>query len=87
MSLVLFDHRCAECARIFEELVERSTPSVVTCPHCKYFGHAERLLSAPRLDTSLGVDASAFPTLGDKWVRNRKQHQRIQERRKLEHGD
>ena len=87
MSLVLFDHRCAKCGETFEELVERDSPSVVTCPVCQYFGHAERLLSAPRLDTSLGVDASSFPSLGAKWVRNRKQHQRIQERRKLEHGD
>lgn len=87
MSLVLFDHRCERCKHIFEELVDRDSPSVVTCPKCQHFGHAERLLSAPRLDTSLGTDAASFPTLGDRWVRNRKQHQRIQERRKLEHGD
>jgi len=86
MSLVLFDHRCGRCSKIFEELVQRDTPSVVTCPHCQYLGHAERLLSAPRLDTRLGVDPISFPTLGDKWERNRKQHQRIEERRKSEHG-
>jgi len=84
--LVLFDYQCRVCPNQFEELVERDKrDDSVNCPACG--NSATRLLSAPHLDTSLGIDAASFPTLGDRWVRNRKQRQRIEEARKREHGD
>jgi putative FmdB family regulatory protein len=82
--LILHDYAC-ECGHKFEDLVERDRRDSVTCPSCG--GPTKRQLSAPRLDTRLGVDAASFPTLGDRWVRNRKQRQRIEEARKREHGD
>lgn len=82
--LVLFDYACG-CGQTFEELVDRDKRDSVHCPACGSL--AKRQLSAPRLDTSLGVDAASFPTLGDRWVRNRAQRQRIEEARKREHGD
>jgi len=82
--LILHDYLCP-CNYRFEELVDRDKRDTVNCPMCG--GLAKRQLSAPRLDTSLGVDAASFPTLGEKWVRNRAQRQRIEEARKREHGD
>lgn len=80
---ILFDYTCG-CGTTFEELVERDSRDSVTCPSCGSL--AKRQLSCPRLDTRLGVDPDSFPTLGDKWERNRKQHQQIEEARKREHG-
>ena len=82
--LILNDYAC-ESGHQFEELVERDKRDSVTCPTCG--APTKRLLAAPRLDTRLGVDAAAFPTLGAKWVRRRAQRQRIEEARKREHGD
>lgn len=82
--LILHDYACG-CSNTFEELVEADKRDSVKCPLCGSL--AKRQLSAPRLDTRLGVDAASFPTLGDKWVRNRAQRQRIEEARKREHGD
>lgn len=83
--LILFDYSCPACGDRFEALVERKSADAVNCPNCN--SPSKRQLSAPRLDTSLGVDAASFPTLGDKWIRNRAQRQRIEEARKREHGD
>lgn len=83
--MILFDYICSCCQHKFEELVPRELQDQQSCPVC--YMPAKRQLSAPRLDTRLGVDVASFPTLGDKWVRNRKQHQRIEEARKREHGE
>lgn len=82
--LVLFDHRCSECSKVFEELVERDGPKTANCPDCG--GLADRQLGSLRMDPKLGVDPS-YPTMADKWVKRRLQHQRIEEKRKREHGD
>lgn len=81
---VLFDYAC-EHGHLFEELVDRDSRDSVTCPACG--SPAQRQLSALRLDARMGIDAASFPTMGDKWVRNRAQRQRIEEARKREHGD
>ena len=82
--LILHDYACT-CGHQFEDLVDRDKRDSVNCPACGAL--AKRQLSCPRLDTRLGVDAASFPTLGDRWVRNRKQRQKIEEARKREHGD
>ena len=84
MSLVLFDHECDICGHIFEELVDRDGASP-SCPECTSYS-THRLLSPLRLDPRLGVSRD-FPSMADKWEKNRKQHQRIEERRNREHGD
>jgi putative FmdB family regulatory protein len=83
--LILFDYACPCCKHQFEALVPRELQDQQSCPRCHL--PAKRQLSSPRLDTRLGVDAASFPTLGDKWVRNRNQRQKIEEARKREHGD
>ena len=84
--LLLNDYECS-CGKIFEELADPSAPEKVKCPGCCQFGTATRLLCAPRIDPRLGVDAESFPSMGDKWVRRRQQHQKIEERRYREHGE
>lgn len=78
-----FDYQCRG-GHEFEEFVDRNAPEKVKCPVCGEL--SSRVLSAPRIDGSLGLDALSFPTMGDKWVRQRRQHQTIEERRKREHG-
>lgn len=84
MALILFDYACG-CGHQFEDLVQSDKRDSVNCPSCGAL--AKRQLSTPRLSTAMGVDAASFPTMGDKWIRQRKQHQRIEEARKREHGD
>ena len=85
--MILFDHQCPNCGAVFEALRQSSdSQEKVECTVCHTTDFATKLLSAPRLDPKLGVDAIGFPTMGDKWTRRRQQHQRIEERRKREHG-
>ncbi len=84
--LQLNDYLC-QCGTLFEELADPNTPQQVKCPDCGQLGIATKQLSAPRIDPLLGLDATGFPTMGDKWVRRKKQHQTREERRKREHGD
>lgn len=68
MSRILFDYECADCSTVFEELVYLDSPDSVNCPRCDG-SSTKRLISAPRIDPKLGVDAESFPTMGDKWAR------------------
>ncbi len=79
-----FDYQC-KAGHVFEEFVDRNAPEKVKCPVCGEL-NTTRLISAPRIDGALGLDANSFPTMGAKWVRQRRQHQSMEERRKGEHG-
>ena len=85
MSLLLFDFECEGCGQVFEELADRDSPVPVKCLKC---GHLKtrRLISAPRIDPSLGLDAQSFPTMGAAWEKKRAQRKRIEERHYREHG-
>lgn len=86
--MILFDHECAHCGAVFEEFCKPDTaPLRVECPECHKIDFATRLIGAPRLDPKLGLDAGGFPTMGAKWERRRKSHQRIEEARHRKHGD
>ena len=85
--MILFDHECPNCGTVFEALRQSATSTeAVECTDCGQTVFAKKLLSAPRMDPRLGVDSAGFPTMGEKWIRRRKQHQRIEERRKREHS-
>lgn len=81
--MILFDFECGKCRLVFEELVPHNVRDVV-CP-CGYL--AKRLVSAPRIDPRLGVNADSFPTMGDKWARVREQRAKIESKRAREHGE
>jgi putative FmdB family regulatory protein len=84
-KLILFDFECDDCGKTFEELTDPSSPEPVKCLSCGQF-RTRRLISTPRFDPKMGID-SAFSTMGDKWVKKRRQHQKIEEARHREHGD
>lgn len=82
--MILYDFECRSCGAVFEELTPRNVHDV-ECPECG--GRAFRLVSAPRIDPKLGVNADAFPTMGDRWARVREQRAKIESKRAKEHGE
>ena len=82
-KLIMFEFWCPACAAKFDDLV-KPTKQTAPCPQCG--GAGKRLISAPRIDPRLGVDAKAFPTMGDKWAKVRRQRKVIEEKRAREHG-
>ena len=85
-KLILFDFTCQECALDFEELIHTSNPETVKCPECGSTD-TERRLCAPRLDPRLGLDATGFPTMGDKWARTRIQRAKIENAKARSNGE
>ena len=85
MTLRMFDFECPN-GHEFEDLVDISPDGLITasCPTCHQSG--KKLMSATRLDTRLGVNADAFPTLGDKWARIRHQRAAIDAKKVRDHG-
>lgn len=84
MPRILFDFQCPKCTNEFEELVNTGSPETVNCPECST--PAIKLITGTRIDSRLGVDASSYPTLGDKWARIRKQRQQIEAKRARDNG-
>lgn len=82
-KLILYDFRCTSCTSVFDDMVKSDVFEAI-CPECGETG--TRLVSRPRLDPRLGVDADGFPTMGDKWARTRVQRKKVEERREREHG-
>jgi hypothetical protein len=65
-KLLMFDFLC-DNGHEFEDLVAPSI-HILVCPTCG--SQANRQISAPSLDwKNMGLDATSFPTLGDKWAR------------------
>lgn len=82
-KLILFEFRCTSCEHKFDDLV-KSDVQQTPCPNCS--GTGERLVSAPRLDPKMGVDAEGNPTMGDKWAKIRRQQAQIEKKHYKEHG-
>jgi putative FmdB family regulatory protein len=76
----LYDFLCKGCGETFEDLID---PVDGEKPVCGYCGStdATRLISAARIDPRLGLDPDAFPTMGDKWARIRRQRAKIENSR------
>lgn len=86
--MILYDHTCPNCGAVFEAFRQSSdSQEKVECTVCHTTDFALKHIGTPRIDPRLGTDASGFPSMGAKWVKRRKQHQRMEERRNREHGD
>jgi putative FmdB family regulatory protein len=85
MARILFDFECPHCGYGFEEFVNTNSPETVNCPECAT--PATKQITGGRIDPRLGVDANAFPTMGDKWARVREQRQKIEAKRYRDHGE
>jgi putative FmdB family regulatory protein len=82
-KLLLFDFECQHCTYVFDDMVKPNIHEA-PCPKC---GHnATRLVSTPRIDPRLGLDAAGFPTMGDRWAKVREQRKAVEERRERDHG-
>lgn len=81
-KLILFDFECPN-GHSYDDLVQPDVHQA-PCPTCGQEG--TRQVSAPRFDPRMGIDATGFPTMGDKWARVRKQRKIVEERRAAEHG-
>ena len=85
MSRRLFDFKCRTCGADFEGFVYQDQKEL-PCVDNECRGLADRQITGTRLDPRLGVDATSFPTLGDKWARTRIQRKKIEEKHAKEHG-
>jgi putative FmdB family regulatory protein len=85
MSRVLFDYAC-ECGHVFEELVDRDSPSPVKCPLCGQF-ETKRQIGSFTIDPRMGLDAASFPSMGAKWEKLRVQRRRAESRRMSQNED
>jgi putative FmdB family regulatory protein len=83
MSLMSFEFMCSECKHIFDDLVQ-SSEKTLPCPVCK--STANRILSPPRFDIRMGVDAVGNPTMGAKWARQHEQARKVEEKRARDNG-
>lgn len=84
MSFRSFEFQCPCCDLIFDDLVQ---PHEMThaCPKCQS-PHAKRILSAPRFDIRMGIDAVGNPTMGAKWARQHEQARKVEEKRARDNG-
>lgn len=82
-KLLMFDFRCTSCEHQFDDLVKSSVHSI-PCPNCS--SEAKRLVSTPRLDPKMGLDAEGNPTMGDRWAKIRKEKALIEKKHYKEHG-
>lgn len=82
-KLILYDFRCTNCQLKFDTMV-KSDVYLAPCPDCGSDG--KRLISTPRLDPKMGIDAEGNPTMGDKWAKIRKQRAEIEKKHWKEHG-
>lgn len=84
MSYRVFEFQCPDCDQIFDDLVQ-PTELTHVCPNgCK--GLAKRILSAPRFDIRMGIDAVGNPTMGAKWARQHEQARKADEKRARDNG-
>lgn len=83
MARRLFEFECPK-GHLFDDLWDTNTPENVECPKCSLV--SKRLISATRIDPKLGVNASAFPTMGDRWERIRRQRTEIDNKKVRDHG-
>ena len=83
MARILFDYLCPQ-EHVTEHLVDTNSPEPVLCPQCSQV--STRQLSAGRIDPKLGLDATAYPTMGDKWAKMRTQRQKIEAKKARDHG-
>jgi len=63
----IFEYKCAVCGIVREILCLRE-PRTATVP-CACGAQAVYKVSAPHFDLRMGINADAFPTLGDRWAR------------------
>ncbi len=85
MARILFDFQCPNQEHpVFEELSDTNSGDPVLCPQC--FLISTRQLSAGRIDPKLGLDATSYPTMGDKWAKMRTQRQKIEAKKARDHG-
>ena len=82
-KLILYDFRCTNCSAQFDDLVNSSVYES-DCPECGAKG--KRLVSTPRLDPKMGVDAEGNPTMADKWAKIRTKQAQIEKKHYEEHG-
>lgn len=80
---MLFDFRCTGCSHKWDDMVK---PNVWSAPCPKCGAEGKRLISTPRLDPRMGLDAVGNPTMGDKWAKIRKQRAKIESAHYKEHG-
>lgn len=84
-KLILFDFRCKQCKREFEELV-KSDVFRIQCPKCN--GTALRIISPIRIDkTALALTEGASPESLRHFERIHQQQKAKEEKSKREHGD
>lgn len=87
MSFVVHDYKCDHC-ELYErdQFVRRSEMYEIPCPEC---GENMRILPCiPKIDwDALAMGESASPEAIAHFERKHKEQAKLEERRKLEHGD
>lgn len=83
MPFRVYEFQCGACRKIFDDLVQPDQQTHV-CPDCGK--SAKRILSAPRFDIRMGIDAVGSPTMGAKWARQHEQARKADEKRSRDNG-